>query len=196
MPVRKLVGGVLLLAFVSACGGSSPTQAPAGATQNPAATQAAGATQGGGGGGGGGGGATQQPAATQAGGGGGSGSKPAGWDQYGKASYEISAPISLSGELGFIPAGSVFGGDQASSLSFSYDGASAVLSLGFTQGKLSVSFGSEAGTVVGTNCTTSNLNIGSSSASGSFDCQDVLAIMVSGAQVANVTMKGTFNGHA
>ena len=128
------------------------------------------------------GGATQNP--------GGGGTKPAGWDQYGKVSYEISAPVSLSGELGFVPAASSFAGDQATSLSFTDDGASAVFAILFTQGKAVMSFGSEAASIVGSTCSTSNLSIQASSASGSFECADVLATMASGAQVANVTMKG------
>ena len=95
---RSIVAIALMGVLVAACGGSAATQAPGGATQDP-----------------GGGGATQNP-------GGGGGSKPAGWDQYGKVSYEISAPVSLSGELGFVPASSSFGGDQATSLSFTYEG--------------------------------------------------------------------------
>ena len=183
---RSTAAIVLVSVLAAACGGSGATQAPAGATQGPAATQS-------GGGVGGGGGATQAPAATQSGGGG--GTKPAGWDQYGKVSYEISAPVSLSGELGFIPAASSFAGDQTTSLSFTVEDANVVMSILFTEGKASVSFGSEAGTVIGTNCKTSNLSIQASSASGSFECTEVLAMMASGAQVTNVTMKGTFNGH-
>ena len=183
---RSIVAIALVGMVAAACGGGSPTQAPGGATQGPAATD---------GGGGGGGGATDDPAATQSGGGGG-GSKPAGWDQYGKVSYEASAPVSLSGELGFIPAASIFGGDQGTTLSFSYEDADAVLSIVFSAGVTSVSFGSNAGTVIGTNCTTSNLSIQATSASGSFECKEVLAMMASGAQVANVTLKGTFDAHA
>lgn len=180
MQVSRSIVAIALVGVVAvACGGSGATQAPGGATQAPGATQ-------------GGGGATNQPQATQ---GGGDGTKPAGWDQYGKVSYEISAPVSLSGELGFLPVASVFGGDQGSTLSFSYLGGSTVLSISFTQGKVAISFGSEAGTVIGTDCTTSNLNIGSSSASGSFECTQVVAMMASGGQVTNVTMKGNFNGH-
>ena len=163
---RSIVAIALTGVLVAACGGSAVTQAPGGATQAP-----------------GGGGATQDP-------GGGGGTKPAGWDQYGKVSYEISAPVSLSGELGFVPAASSFAGDQATSLSFTDDGASAVFAILFTQGKAVMSFGSEAASIVGSTCSTSNLSIQASSASGSFECADVLATMASGAQVANVTMKG------
>lgn len=168
---RSILAIALMGVLVAACGGSGATQAPGGATQDP-----------------GGGGATQNP-------GGGGGSKPAGWDQYGKASYEISAPVSLSGELGFIPAASSFGGDQATSLSFTYEGASDVLTIQLTQGRAVTSFGSATTSVVGSTCTTSNLSIQASSASGSFECTDVLAVMASGTQVTNVTMKGNFNVH-
>ena len=58
-----------------------------------------------------------------------------------------------------------------------------------------ISFGSATTSVVGSTCTPSNLSIQASSASGSFDCTDVLAIMASGTQVTNVTMKGNFNVH-
>jgi hypothetical protein len=181
---RSIVAIALAGMVAAACGGGSPTQEPGAATQGPAATD------------GGGGGATEGPSATQSGGGGGGGAKPAGWDQYGKVSYEASAPVSLSGELGFIPAASVFGGDQGTTLSFSYEDADSVLSIVFSAGVTSVSFGSNAGTVIGTNCTTSNLSIQATSASGSFECKEVLAMMASGAQVANVTLKGTFDAHA
>jgi hypothetical protein len=180
--IRSLAIALLAASLVAACGGSSATQAPGSTT-----------------GGGGGGGATttpQQTDAAQATAGGGGGSKPAGWDQFGKASYEISAPVNLSGELGFVPAASVFNGDQGTQLSFTLEGQNVIMTITFTEGKTGVSFASEAGPVIGTNCGTSNLSIQATSASGSFDCSDdVIALMTSGAQVTDVTLKGTFNAH-
>ena len=183
----QLPRSVIAVAFVglvaAACGSSSPTQAP-GATQGSQATQDNG---------GGGGGATDEPQATQGSGGG--GSKPAGWDQFGKVAYQISAPLSMNGELGFLPAASIFAGDQGTSLSFTVAGTSEVFTIAFTQGTTTISWGSEAGTVVGSTCTTSGLSIQGSSASGSFECTDVIASLASGAQVTGVTIKGSFNVH-
>lgn len=171
-----MLGGVLV-----ACGGGGPTQGPDG---GPGGTQGPG-------------GATQGPGATQSGGGGGGGggNKPAGWDQYGKASYEISAPIGVSGELGFVPAASRFDAEAATSLSFTIDGSDEVLTFLVIQGAASMSYGGPNGTVVGASCTTSNLSIQTSSARGSFDCQQVTAFLPSGASVAGVTIKGSFDVH-
>ena len=168
----------LLAVIVAACGGGGPTQGPGGATQGP-------------------GGATQGPGATQTGGGGGGGggNKPAGWDQYGKGSYEISGPISLSGELGFVPAASRFDAEAATSLNFTVEGTETVLTFLVIQGGASMSFGSPDATVVGVTCTTSNLSIQATSAKGSFECTQVTAFLASGASVAGVTIKGSFDVH-
>ncbi|MEO8274488.1 MAG: hypothetical protein ABI620_10515 [Chloroflexota bacterium] len=179
MRVRSVSSGLLLIAVVAACGGgTSPTQGPGAATQNPATTD-------------GGGGATAAPVATDGGGGG----NPAGWDQYGKLSFEISAPFG-SGELGFVPLASHFESDQATSLSFTNEGSDTVIGILLTQGKLNISYGSPAGTVIGTNCTGTNMSIQQSSASGSFECTEALALSSAGAQVANVTLRGNFNVHS
>jgi hypothetical protein len=176
---RSILALALVGVVLAACGGGGPTQGPdggpGGATQGPD-------------------GATQGPVATQTGGGGG-GDKPPGWDQYGKASYEISAPISLSGELGFVPAASRFDGEAATSLTFTVDGTEEVLTFVIIQGGASMSFASPSATVVGVSCTTSNLSIQAASAKGSFECTQVTAFMASGASVANVTIKGSFDVH-
>ena len=177
---RSVLAVAIVGVLVVACGGSGPTQAP-------------------GGGGGGGGGATDAPEATQSGGGGagggGGGNKPPGWDQYGKGSFEISAPISLSGELGFVPAASRFDGEAATSLSFTVEGTEQALTFSVVQGAASMSYASTSATVVGTSCTTSNLSIQATSAKGSFECTQTAAFLASGASVANVTLKGSFDVH-
>lgn len=170
---------VLVLALaLAACGGGAPTQAPGGGGGQ--ATPGAGPTD-----------AAQ---ATQAGGGG--GNKPAGWDQYGKVHIEISGPISKSGDYGFIPAGSIFGGTQGSSLSFAIEGTNEIVSILTTaEGKTVVSYGGEDFTAPAAECTTSNWNIGATSASGSFDCKAGFVITAAGATLQNATIKGSFDAH-
>lgn len=180
MQVQRSVLAVALVGVLAAACGGTPS-----GTQGPGATQ-----------GGGGGGATQVPGATQGGGGGGGGgNKPAGWDQYGKASFEASDPINLSSELGFIPAASRFDSNAQTYLSFSYTGSQEILSILVTEGVTTVSYGGPAGTVIGTACTTSNLKVETTSASGSYECKDTTAFLASGASVTGVTLKGTFNAH-
>lgn len=125
---RLVIPSAALSLALAACGGGAATQAPAGATTNP----------------GGGGGtatdvpqATDAPVATQSGGGGG-GTKPAGWDQYGKVHIELTGPTEKSGDYGFIPAGSFFGGAQGSSLNFTNEGSNEIVSILIsTEGKVS-----------------------------------------------------------
>lgn len=177
MPVRKLFGGFLLLAFVAACGGGSPTQAPGGATQKPAATQ--------------GGGATEGPAATQSGGGGGNIDTT-----YGKIHIELSGPMTKSADYGFIPAGSIFGGTQGSSLSFANNQAATEIVSVYVSpdGKVVMSWVGSDFSAPGTECTTSNWNIGGSSGSGSFDCTGAV-ITSSGAVLQDARIKGNFEAH-
>jgi hypothetical protein len=183
---RLLMPLAALTLVVAACGGASPTQAPGGATANPggggAATDAAPATNG--------------PAATQSGAGGG-GSKPAGWDQYGKVHIEISGPVSHAGDYGFLPAGSIFGGAQGSSLNFTIEGSNEIVSiLVGPDGAVVVSYGSEAMSAPAAQCTTSNWNLGATSGSGSFDCTAALIILSSGATVTGGQIKGSFEARA
>lgn len=189
MRVPRQVGAVLLLgAMVAACGGG-------GATQAPGATQA-----GGGGGGGGGGGATQQPPATQAGGGGGGGGGGGTADfTYGKVTFQVTGPLTESGEFGFVPAASLFGGDQGSSLTFSdnlNDNTSLISIITSQDGKVVVSYATPSAQVPAAECTTTNWNIGAGSGSGKFECKALFTIVSSGATVQGGEIKGEFSAHS
>jgi hypothetical protein len=180
MQIPKAMSWLALLALVfAACsGGAGVTQQPGTATQGT---------------GGGRGTATEVPAGTEPAAGGGGG-KQAGWDQYGKVHIEISGPVQKSADYGFIPAGSVFGGAQGSSLNFTIEGTNEIVALLIgADGKLIVSYGGPDFTAPAAECTTSNWNIGATSGSGSFDCSAV--ILASGAQVTGATIKGTFDAH-
>jgi hypothetical protein len=190
MRTTRAISGLALGALLlSACsGGAGPTQQPAAATTNT---------------GGGGGTATEQPTITDApgetvaGGGGGGGGNPAGWDRYGKVHVEMGGPVSKTVDLGFVPAGSLFGGAQGSSLSFTNEGSNQVVSILIgPDNKIVISYGGTEFSMPGTECTTSNWNIGATSGSGSFDCKASIVIMASGASVTNGTLKGHFDAHA
>jgi hypothetical protein len=190
MRTTRAISGLALGALLlSACsGGAGPTQQPAAATTNT---------------GGGGGTATEQPTITDApgetvaGGGGGGGGNPAGWDRYGKVHVEMGGPVSKTVDLGFVPAGSLFGGAQGSSLSFTNEGSNQVVSILIgPDNKIVISYGGTEFSMPGTECTTSNWNIGATSGSGSFDCKASIVIMASGASVTNGTLKGNFDAHA
>lgn len=167
----------VLVAVVAACSG-----APA-ATQGP---------------GGGGGSTTQpqatvQPVATQPG----SGGNTAGWDQYGKVHIEVSGPVQKTGDYGFVPAGSLFGGAQGSSLNFTNDNTSELVSILISpDGTVVVSVTTAEFSAPAAQCTTSNWNMGATSGSGSFDCTAALVILASGATAQGGTVKGTFEAHA
>ena len=175
---RSILLVLATASLVAACGSSSATPTP---------------TPGGGGGGGGGGG--NPTANTGGGGGGGGGSKPAGWDRYGKVTYTISGPMSASGELGFSPPGSVFGGGQVI-LSFFDDSLSGtILSLRSDGTTVFTQFGDGKIVFASDGCQTSNLKIEALAASGSFDCNGV-GITAAGATLQSVKMKGTFTAKA
>ena len=139
--------------------------------------------------------ATDQPAATQAGNGGGDGKSP-GWDQYGKVHVDMAGPVTKSADYGFVPAGSLFGGAQGSSLNFSNGNDEIVSILIGADNKVIVSYGGQDFSMPGAECTTSNWNVGATSASGSFDCKAAITILASGASAQNGTIKGTFDAHA
>jgi len=184
---------ILILAVVGmlvvACGGSAATATPiptaadgGGGDVTPTAATGNGA---------GGGGTTPTPAT-----GGGGGGKPAGWDQYGTVHYDISGPTTLSGDLGFIPAGSLFGGSNGSSLSFTIDGTDTVLTIAIAAGgQLVVTFGNPDVTIPAAQCTASNLNVAATSASGSFECTAAMAFTSSGAALTGARITGTFQAH-
>lgn len=183
MQVPKSVAAVVLVGLVAvACGGTPATAGPGGATQNPGGGATLGVQ------------ATPGAQATQSGGGG--GTKPAGWDQYGKVHIEISGPVQKSADYGFVPAASIFGGAQGSSLNFTVEGVSEVVSIliGPDQ-KVVVSYIGEDFSAPAAECTTSNWNMGTTSASGSFDCTAAFVITASGASVTGANVKGNFDAH-
>lgn len=184
---RHFIAAVLFGVVAVACGGGSPTEAPGGATQNPAATID---------GGGGGGGATDTPVATQAGGGGGGGNVDT---TYGRMHIEITGPVTKSADYGFLPAGSIFGGAQGSALNFTNgaEGTSEIASILVGEdGKVVVSWITKDFQAPAAECTTSNWNISGTSGSGTFDCTAALVIMGSGAMVQNATVKGNFEARS
>ena len=185
---RSITALAVIAMLLGACGGNAgATQQPAGATANT----------------GGGGTATENPqatdepaAATDPGGGGGGGN-PAGWDRYGKVHVELGGPVQRTVELGFIPAGSLFGGAQGSSLSFTNEGSNEVVSILIgPDNKVVISYGAVDLSMPATECTTSNWNIGATSGSGSFECKAAIVILASGASVTDGTLKGNFDAHA
>lgn len=181
---RWLIPSAALSIALAACGGGTPTQAPGGATTNPGGGTPTNVPQG-----------TDTPVATQSGGGG--GDKPAGWDQYGKVHIELTGPVEKSGDYGFVPAGSFFGGAQGSSLNFTNDASSEIVSiLVGADGKVIVSYGSEEMSAPAAECTTSNWNIGATSGSGSFDCTAGMIILSTGATLTNGHLTGTFDARA
>ena len=183
MELRRSIGTAIAAGLlVAACGGNAATTAP-GATQS-------------GGGGGGGGGATQQPAATQSGGGGGGGGNAD--FTYGKVTFTVTGPVTDSGAFGFVPAASLFGGDQGSSLSFTDNLASGTNLISIIQGQdgaVVVSYTSAKGQVPAATCTTSDWNMGSGQGSGKFDCKAAFSITASGATVNGGEIKGEFSAH-
>ena len=140
----------------------------------------------------GGGGVTAGPQATQPGGG--DGGKPAGWDANGKAHFEISGSVSKSGDLGFVPAASIFTGTTGpTSLAFTIDDTQEVLTIAITQGQLVVSYGDNEMAASGIQCTSSDLRLDATSGSGSFDCPQMAIIKSDGSTVTDVRMRGTFD---
>ena len=182
--MRRPVMSILLLAMaLAACGGSGA------ATQGPGATS----------GGGGGGTATDQPQGTEtvtetetssSGGGGGSLDT-----SHGKAHIDLTGVVTKSIDLGFTPMLSRFGGMDGTVLYFipaSQEGALAITEAG---GQFVAVYTSADVTVSGIECTTSNLKIEATSASGSFDCAKNTVILASGASAENAGFKGTFEAH-
>ena len=184
MQLVKQLGAVVLVgAVIAACGGNAPTQAP-------------GATQGGGGGGG----ATAGPAETDNNGGNGGNGGDGGTIgfQNGKVTFTATGPVAAQGEYGFIPAASMFGGSAGSIFNFasSANSDAILLNISVTDGSVTVSLtGATIGQIPGSTCTTSDWNVGSTSASGKFDCKSVLSISASGAVLGGSSIKGEFSAH-
>ena len=170
MRIRTLLASLLLVAFVAACGGGNPTQAPGAAN-----TDAPDATQSGGGGGGGGGGDTT----------------------FGKVHVDISGPVTKNADYGFLPAASRFGGDQGSVLTFAgAEGTNEVVTIYVTPNQpVLVTYAGTDFQASGATCTTTNWNIGGTSGSGEFECAAPLVILVSGGTATDAKIKGSFNAH-
>jgi hypothetical protein len=183
---RSMAALAIITLALSACGGgAAATQQPGGATPGTGGTATENPQ------------ATDEPAATTDTGGGGGGGNPTGWDRYGKVHVEMGGPVNKTVDLGFVPAGSLFGGAQGSSLSFTNEGSNQVVSiLVGPDNKIVISYGGPDFSMPGTECTTSNWNIGATSGSGSFDCKASIVILASGASVTNGTLKGNFDAHA
>jgi hypothetical protein len=118
---------------------------------------------------------------------------------YGKVTFEVSGPIEVNAEYGFVPPASLFGGPAGSSLNFTdnIDSAASLLTIIVSQdGTVVVSFTGPSGTIPAASCETSNWDIGTTSGSGSFDCTAQFTMMPSGATVQGGRITGTFNAHA
>ena len=138
--------------------------------------------------------ATQAPAgATQNPGGGGGGG---GDTTYGKVHIEISGPVTKNADYGFIPAGSLFGGDQGSVLNFSGGDNNEVVSILISPDQpVVVSYAGPDFQAAGATCTTTNWNVGTSSGSGSFECAAPMVILGSGGTATDARIKGSFDAH-
>jgi hypothetical protein len=177
---RPLGVGLSLVVLLAACsGGPAATQGPGAATQGPgAATTDPG---------GGGTGATSDP-------GGGGGSSFA----NGKGHFEVSGSSPKSGDLGFFPLASQFGGMDATVLNFTAENTDQTETLTVTVsggGQVAVIYASLDLTVTGVVCTSSDLKVEAASASGSFDCSQTLTMTSAGASLEGVTLKGNFEAH-
>jgi hypothetical protein len=156
--------------LVVACGGAvPPTQNPGNGgtpTQNP-----------------GGGGATTNP-----GGGGADTSK-------GKVHIEITGPITKSGDYGYVPAASVFGGAQGASMSFTDSASTAVVTIATgADNQVVVTWGTPEFSTTA-ECTTQGWTIGSNSGSGTFDCTGALVILANGTMGQEGHVTGSFDAH-
>lgn len=172
---RSIGTAFSLVVLVAACSGNPPaTQGPAGATTNP-------------------GGATTNPGGATVDPGGG------GPDfANGKGHFEISGGATKSGDLGFLPIASQFGGMDTTLLNFTAGDTdqTETLSIQITGGGTLVAiYASLDVTVTGVVCTASNLNVGATTASGSFDCSQTIAVTSSGATI-QATLKGNFEARA
>jgi hypothetical protein len=184
--VKPLIAIAIASLVVVACGGrAAPTQAPAATSAD----------------GGGGGGATAGPEATAAGpgetvAGGGGGGGGTGSTANGSAHVELSGPATKSGDYGLVLPASIFGGDQGTTLSYTNEDATDVVAIRLQpDGTAIVSYGGQDLTAPGATCTTTNLNVTGSSASGSFECHDVMVVTAAAATLSGATLKGTFTAH-
>ena len=174
---RSLIAVTLVGVFAAACGGSPATQGPDG----PGSTPGSQATQ------------NSGPGETQIGGGGGGG----GSGQYGSVKFQLSGAIEKSGELPFVPPGSMFGGAAGTVLNFadSADNTQIISILVDESGKVVVSYSGTDGQVPAAECTTTDWKIEVQSGSGKFDCTAAMSITGSGAMVEGGKITGEFTAH-
>jgi hypothetical protein len=177
---RFLGAGLSLILLLAACSGSpAATQGPAGATTNPGGNGGVATTDPGGNGG---------QATTDPGGGGNVG------NGSGKVTYELTGDLQKSGELPFFAFGSRFGGPAGTALNFTSDAGGALLSVTDAAGAHAVSLVVPDGYAAsfGT-CGTWNVEIGATSARGSFECTDGIATGMDGTLHSGLRIKGTFD---
>lgn len=173
MQLRQSVVAITLFgAVLAACGGTpGPTQAPGGGP-----TQAPGPGE-----------ATQPP--------GGNGGNPGGGT--GTVHVEIGGDgLNAGGDYPFFAIGSRFSGEVAGvALNFTSDGADAIVTISSSdEDTWVISYISEALAANATECQLRNWNVGTSSATGSFDCKNGFASeTATGAYHQGVTMKGSFS---
>ena len=153
----------------------------AGAGRRPARPPAAQATQ------------NVGPGETQTGGGGG----PGGGGQYGSVKFQLTGAIEKSGELPFVPPGSMFGGAAGTILNFtdSADNTQILSILVDQSGKVVVSYSGTDGQVPAAECTTTDWKIEAQSGSGKFDCTAAMSFTGSGAMVEGGKITGEFTAH-
>ena len=184
--LRTMGSALAVAVLIAACGSSAgPTATTGGggggggatapAATEPTATEPT-ATQDGG-----------QPGATAAGGGGGGGGANS-------VHFEItSSLLNKSGDLPFVGGASVFAGDLNTSLSFSNAATTDVLGVLIVQGHVAVSYSASGDTVAGPVCTSTDVHVDGTSASGSFDCLNADVLTASGG-IGKGEIKGTFGG--
>jgi len=192
MQTRATLAAALLVVMLAACGGNSATQAPGGGGNGGGGSATAAPTDDNGGNGGGNGGNGGEPTDDNGGNGGGNG----GLDTtYGGGHVDISGAASASVDLGFSPPISHFGGTDTTILYLLPANAEGALALTWSNGEFIAVFTSTEITVSGIECTTSNLNIGATTAKGSFECARNYVVLNSGASIEDVTFKGSFDVH-
>lgn len=178
----RLLALFLTASMVAACSAQSPSgAAPTSGTGDGQATPTTGsdATQG------------SDATATPAGGGGGGG---AGGSN--SVHFVVTSPLlNKTGDLPFVALASVFGGDANTSLSYADTSTNDVLGILIIQGNVAISYSSSSGgaTVAASSCTSTDLHVDATSASGSFDCTNADVLTTSGG-IGKGEIKGTFSG--
>lgn len=177
----RFVAVAALAAMLVACGGSTPTPAPGGATPEPGAAT----TDPGGGGGGG------EPT-TDPGGGGGSGG-----GGTGKVTYNVTGPVQKSGELPFFAFGSRFdrAGPAGLALTFTTE-SGGIFTVSEVSGQHSIGLVDEQHGLSFANCEVYELNINGNNATGRFECSNGIGTNVAdGSLLSGVKITGTIDAH-